>query len=49
MAGVNTARRDAYRLMLAYGFRTDVLGLAMDRPDEAAYNRPGTYVIDDWR
>src|SRR5215212_699995 len=46
VAGVNTARRDAYRLMLAYGFRTDVLGLAMDRPDEAAYNRPGPYVID---
>ena len=35
--------------MLAYGFRTDVQGLAMDRPDEAGYNRPGVYVIDDWR
>jgi hypothetical protein len=49
VAGVNTARREAYRHLLARGFRTDVLGLAMDRPDEATYNRPGTYVIDDWR
>ena len=49
VAGVNTARREAYRAMLAYGFRTDVQGLAMDRPDEAGYNRPGIYIIDDWR
>ncbi len=49
VAGVNTARREVYRLLLAAGFRTEVLGLAMDRPDEAGYNRPGAYVIDDWR
>ena len=49
VAGVNTARREAYRAMLACGFRTDVQGLAMDRPDEAGYNRPGVYIIDDWR
>jgi GNAT superfamily N-acetyltransferase len=49
VAGINTARREAYRSMLACGFRTDVQGLAMDRPDEAGYNRPGVYIIDDWR
>jgi predicted N-acetyltransferase YhbS len=49
VTGVNTARREAYRCMLAYGFRTDVQGLAMDRPDEASYNRPGVYIVDDWR
>jgi hypothetical protein len=48
-AGVNTARREAYQQMLAAGFRTTVQGLAMHRPDEAAYNRPGVYVVDDWR
>ena len=48
VAGVNTARREAYRQMLGVGFRTDVQGVAMDRPDEAGYNRPGTYVVDDW-
>jgi predicted N-acetyltransferase YhbS len=49
VAGVNTGRREAYRCMLAYGFRTDVQGLAMDRPDEAGYNRSGVYISDDWR
>jgi ribosomal protein S18 acetylase RimI-like enzyme len=49
VAGVNTARREAYRHLLGSGFRIEVLGLAMDRPDEAAYNRSGVYVIDDWR
>jgi GNAT superfamily N-acetyltransferase len=49
VAGVNTGRREAYRRMLAFGFRTDVQGLAMDRPDEEGYNRPGVYIIDDWR
>jgi len=48
VAGVNTARREAYRQMLEFGFRTDVVGVAMDRPDETGYNRPGAYVIDDW-
>jgi GNAT superfamily N-acetyltransferase len=48
-AGVNTARNEAYRQMLARGFRTDLLGVAMDKPNEAGYNRPGVYVIDDWR
>ncbi len=49
VAGVNTARREAYRAMLACGFRTEVQGLAMGRPDEAGYNQPGVYIIDDWR
>jgi predicted N-acetyltransferase YhbS len=49
VAGVNTGRREAYRAMLACGFRIDVQGLAMDRPDDAGYNRPGVYIVDDWR
>ena len=36
-ARVNTARREAYQQMLAAGFRIVVPGLAIDRPDEAAY------------
>ncbi len=47
--GVNTARHEAYRYMLARGFRTDVQGVVMSRPNEAGYNRPGVYLIDDWR
>ena len=48
-AGVNTARHEAYRQMIKRGFRTDFLGVAMARPNEAGYNREDIYVIDDWR
>lgn len=49
VAGVNTARHEAYAAMLARGFHTDTLGVAMQRPNEPGYNRAGAYVIDDWR
>jgi len=49
VAGVNTARHEAYRQMLARGFRPFVQGVVMSRPNEAGYNRPGIYLIDDWR
>ena len=43
------ARHEAYRHLIARGFRTEVQGVAMHRPNEAGYSRPGLYVIDDWR
>ena len=49
VAGSNMARHEAYRSMRARGFRTELQGVAMQRHDEAGYNRPGVYVIDDWR
>ena len=49
VAGVNTARHEAYRKMLARGFRTDIQGVTMHKPNEPAYNRHDAYVIDDWR
>jgi len=48
-AGVNTARSEAYRQMLAHGFRTDLQGIAMHKPNEPGYSRPDVYVMDDWR
>ena len=48
-AGVNTARDGAYVRMIARGFKTDFLGVAMHKPNVAGYNRPGVYVLDDWR
>jgi GNAT superfamily N-acetyltransferase len=48
-AGVSTARYEAYRQMLSRGFATDMQGVVMSRPNEAGYNRPGVYVLDDWR
>jgi GNAT superfamily N-acetyltransferase len=49
VGGVNAARHEAYRVMLERSFRTDLQGVAMHRPNEAGYNRPGVYLIDDWR
>ena len=49
VAGVNTARHEAYTQMLARGFRTYIQGVVMSRPNEAGYNRRGVYLIDDWR
>ncbi len=47
--GVNTARRDAYRHLLASGFRTDDVGVTMHRPDDEGYDRPEVHLLDDWR
>jgi GNAT superfamily N-acetyltransferase len=49
LLGINTARENAYRQVLARGFRVDFLGLSMAKPNEAGYNRPDVYLIDDWR
>jgi GNAT superfamily N-acetyltransferase len=48
-AGVNMGRSEAYRAMLQAGFRTQMQGVAMHRPDAAGYNRPDVFAIDDWR
>jgi ribosomal protein S18 acetylase RimI-like enzyme len=49
VGGVNTARHQAYDYLRARGFRTEILGITMHRPNEPAYSRAGVYVIDDWR
>jgi len=49
VAGVNVARHAAYRRLLEAGFRTDLQGVAMQKPNEAGYNRPDVFLIDDWR
>jgi GNAT superfamily N-acetyltransferase len=49
LAGVNLAREEAYRQMVARGFRTMIQGVTMHRPNEPGYSRSGLYVLDDWR
>ena len=50
VAGVNTGRLDAYRRLLARGFRIDQIGVAMHlRPGEPDLDTPDHYVIDDLR
>jgi predicted N-acetyltransferase YhbS len=48
-AGVNMSHYDAYRRMLARGFRTQMQGVILQRGNEPGYHRPDTYVLDDWR
>jgi len=49
LAGVNTGREEAYRSMLTHSFRARMHVLAMHRPNEPGYSRPGCFVMDDWR
>jgi predicted N-acetyltransferase YhbS len=47
--GVNTARHEAYRQLLAAGFRTENPGVTMHRPNEPGYDREDVRLLDDWR
>jgi GNAT superfamily N-acetyltransferase len=49
LAGVNTAREEAYATLLGLGFRIETLGLIMHRPNEPGYDRPECWILDDWR
>jgi GNAT superfamily N-acetyltransferase len=49
LAGVNMARHEAYRYLVARGFRTEIQGVTMHRHNDPGYGRPGIYVLDDWR
>jgi predicted N-acetyltransferase YhbS len=50
VAGVNTGRLDAYRRMLARGFRAVQIGVSMRlHPESPDFDTPAHYVIDDLR
>lgn len=49
IAGVSTARHEAYRALLDRGYRVEIQGLAMHRDADALWSRPGCWVLDDWR
>lgn len=49
VAGVNMSHHDAYRRLMARGFRTEMEGIAMQSGNEAGYHRPDVYLLDDWR
>jgi GNAT superfamily N-acetyltransferase len=48
-AGANAGRYRAYIKMLSKGFRTDMLGVAMQKGNDEGYNLQNVYIIDDWR
>jgi hypothetical protein len=49
VAGVNTGRSELYKKMLYYGFRSDMQGISMHKPNEPGYDLADIYTIDDWR
>ena len=49
VAGVNTSHDSAYSRMAARQFRTEIIGVIMQKPNEPGYNRPDIFVLDDWR
>jgi predicted N-acetyltransferase YhbS len=49
IAGINMSHQEAYRTMVGRGFRTDLIGVAMQEGNDTGYNRSGLYVLDDWR
>jgi len=48
-AGVNMAREDAFRRMIAHGYKPVSQGISMQRPHTPGYNRGDAYALDDWR
>jgi GNAT superfamily N-acetyltransferase len=47
--GVNAARHEAYAAVTARGYRAGLVGVSMHRANDEGYNRPGTWLVDDWR
>lgn len=49
VAGVNTSHDEAYTRMMARQFRTELVGVIMQKPNQPGYQRPDVFVLDDWR
>jgi GNAT superfamily N-acetyltransferase len=49
LAGVNAGRRGAHQALLDRGYRAQLVGVTMHKPDASAYHDQSAWVIDDWR
>jgi GNAT superfamily N-acetyltransferase len=49
VAGVNTSRRRAHQALLDRGYKAQLVGVTMHKPDESAYHDDTAWVLDDWR
>jgi GNAT superfamily N-acetyltransferase len=49
VAGVNRGRRGAHQALLNRGYKAQLIGVTMHKPDESAYHDDSAWVIDDWR
>ncbi len=48
-AGVNAANAPLYESLLRAGFRVDLTGVSMQRPNRPGFCRPECWVLGDWR
>jgi GNAT superfamily N-acetyltransferase len=49
VAGVNTSRRRAHQALADRGYKAQLVGVTMHKPDESAYHDDSAWVLDDWR
>jgi GNAT superfamily N-acetyltransferase len=49
VAGINSGRRRAHQALLDRGYKAQMIGVTMHKPDESAYHDDHAWVIDDWR
>jgi GNAT superfamily N-acetyltransferase len=49
VAGANAGRDRAWQMLASRGFRREVQGVTMHRPNEPGYSTSDSFVIDDWR
>lgn len=49
IAGVNTSHEQAYKIMFARQFRTEIVGVSMHKDNLEGYNRSDVFILDDWR
>jgi GNAT superfamily N-acetyltransferase len=49
LAGANMAHQEAYRHLVARGYRTDIQGVGMHKGNDPGYCHPGAYALGDWR
>lgn len=47
--GVSLARDRAFQALRTQGFRADMVGISMHRPNEPGYSHRDAWVMDDWR
>ena len=49
IAGANAEREHAWSALSSLGFRREMQGVAMHRPNDSGYSTKDAFVIDDWR
>ncbi len=49
VAGVNTSHEQAYKIMFERQYRTEIIGVSMQKPNLEGYHRADIFLLDNWR